>query len=340
MDLHMWNKSHVARQLWLLFSSSGSLWIAWGHIVLLKGKCIWLARKNALSSWNWKKQLCLRDELRQLIKCRFGNGEKFLFWVDNWHPLVPLISYRNHVIFGSGIPLSAKLSSVIRNSLQDLPPARSSMLHIHASLCQILPSTLPYSFVWTSSKCGSFHLGSTWNRSPRPNVTWFSLIQFKDMIPRHSFICWLAVLDRLSTRAILHYFNPEITSACVFYGLDETRYHLFFSCSFSSQVLSSISSITYHTALISWDQLLNWGCLLKGKSLKSKICNLTWQATIHHLQLEWNARIHSQKSRVTDSVSESILLKIRYQLISFSPSAIQQMDPNIAQFLSLNINWP
>lgn len=54
----------------------------------------------------------------------------------------------SNVIFGSDIPLSAKLSTVIRNGIWAWPPARSTtMLDIQASLSQVLPSTLPDSFV-------------------------------------------------------------------------------------------------------------------------------------------------------------------------------------------------
>lgn len=51
-NLRIWNKAHIARQLWLLFSASGSLWIAWVNNVLLKGKSVWLAKQHAISSWN------------------------------------------------------------------------------------------------------------------------------------------------------------------------------------------------------------------------------------------------------------------------------------------------
>lgn len=35
-DLYIWNIANIARQVWLIFSEAGSLWIAWVHAILLK----------------------------------------------------------------------------------------------------------------------------------------------------------------------------------------------------------------------------------------------------------------------------------------------------------------
>lgn len=34
-DLNVWNKANIARQIWLIFSESGSLWIAWVNVIQL-----------------------------------------------------------------------------------------------------------------------------------------------------------------------------------------------------------------------------------------------------------------------------------------------------------------
>lgn len=77
-NLAIWNRAHAARQL--LFSSSGSLWIAWMHSILLKRKSFWLINPSPTSSWNWKRLLSLRQCLHPLLKFTIGNGKSILLW--------------------------------------------------------------------------------------------------------------------------------------------------------------------------------------------------------------------------------------------------------------------
>lgn len=93
------------------------------------------------------------------------------------------------------------------------------------------------------------------------------------MIPKHGFIWWLALLDRLSTRSRKHKFSPRISPTCVFYDADETRDHLFFSCSYSSLIRSKVGSILGIPSLTIWDTLLRWGSSLKRKPSRAKFAS-------------------------------------------------------------------
>jgi hypothetical protein len=65
------------------------------------------------------------------------------------------------------------------------------------------------------------------------------LLWFKGHIPRHSFILWLASLDRLRTMDRLHGGVP--TTTCILCGIHmETHEHLFFECSYTGLVWTSI----------------------------------------------------------------------------------------------------
>lgn len=126
-DLSVWNKVVIARQICLLFSTSGSLWIAWVRTVLLKDKSFWLIRLAANSSWNWRTLLQLRPAVKPHIKYNIGNGNKILFWLDDWHPKGQLLSaYSLSAVLNSNIPLYATLFLVIKDSCWVWPSARSS----------------------------------------------------------------------------------------------------------------------------------------------------------------------------------------------------------------------
>lgn len=252
----------MARQLWLLFSGTDSLWIAWVHAMLIKNKCFWLIRPGATSFWNQRKLLKLRPLFQSIIKFQIGNGQKVFFWHDYWHPKGSLLStYFIKVLFTSGISFVAKVSQFIRGCQWCWPSVRSmEMLEIMSLADQILPSTSHDIVVWVPSKSGKFHLGSTWKslRTPCSKVHWYPMIWFRGMLPRHAFICWLALLNGLSTQARQHKFDPSISPGYVFYGQVETRKHLFFSCSFSSNVWSIIAPKFCGISFTSWDQLVAW----------------------------------------------------------------------------------
>lgn len=143
----------------------------------------------------------------------FGRITGFL-----WGTLLPVCP--SWVIYSSGIPLTAHVSRLLAGNFWVWPSARSSAIMEIQTLAtsHVTPSHLPDTILWIPSKTGQYHLGSTWNymRCPKAKVSWFSLIWNKDMVSRHSFICWLAILNRLSTRDRQHKYCSSISPLCVF----------------------------------------------------------------------------------------------------------------------------
>ncbi|XP_056688091.1 uncharacterized protein [Spinacia oleracea] len=77
----------------------------------------------------------------------------------------------------------------------------------------------------------------------RPLVTWDMLVWNRLNVPRHRFICWMAVQARLQTTAKLARIGVSVSPLCLLCGQqDEDHNHLFFSCSYSQQCLNDIRS--------------------------------------------------------------------------------------------------
>jgi hypothetical protein len=55
--------------------------------------------------------------------------------------------------------------------------------------------------VWTASKRGSYVSSETWEalREKRDEAIWWKMVWFPLAIPKHAFIMWLAMKDRLLT---------------------------------------------------------------------------------------------------------------------------------------------
>lgn len=147
----------------------------------------------------------------------------------------------------------------------------------------------------------------------------------KKMIPKHSFICWQAVLNMLSTRDRQHKYDARISSGCVFYNLDESRNHLFFSCLYSSQVWNEMASSTCKFLSTSWDALPNWGSSMEKGSLKYSNFKMASQASVYSIWIERNSRIHSQMATSPSSLSTQILYIIKLRLMSLPTASIQSL---------------
>jgi hypothetical protein len=116
--------------IWNLFATAGSLWVAWAHSNMLKGRSFWLVNFPQSCSWFWRNLLKLRVEaIFFFLKFHEGNGRKIHLWTDWWHPsgvLLDKFGYR--VIYDAHSRLNARLSSVIRDSNWFWGPRRSLIL--------------------------------------------------------------------------------------------------------------------------------------------------------------------------------------------------------------------
>lgn len=90
--------------------------------------------------------------------------------------------------------------------------------------------------VWTLNSNGKYCAKSAWLaiRTTNSEVVWCPLVWFNKHVPRWSFILWVALLGRLSTKDRLQSWGIAMDSNCVLcHGGVEDHNHLFFYCSFS-----------------------------------------------------------------------------------------------------------
>ena len=81
------------RLVWLLFSNSSSLWVAWHRTHNCPSSyTFWTQTDSPLLSWNWRCLLSLRDLVSRFLTADVHDGCNTSFWYDNWTPLGPLIN--------------------------------------------------------------------------------------------------------------------------------------------------------------------------------------------------------------------------------------------------------
>lgn len=172
----------------------------------------------------------LKDFLITFMRCEIGDGQDALFWFDSWTELGPLLTY----VGDSGprrlcLRLSATVADATRNGTWNLPSARTQQIETQ----QIFMTTIPPpdvsfgkdKYLWLQSDGSfgpSFSTKGTWDhiRESSPIQSWSKILWFKEQIPRNSFISWLVMLRRLSTRDRLRRWGMMCLSSVCYVALE------------------------------------------------------------------------------------------------------------------------
>ncbi|KAJ4874638.1 Uncharacterized protein Rs2_39656 [Raphanus sativus] len=140
----------------------------------------------------------------------------------------------------------------------------------------------------------------------------------KKRIPRHAFITWLVMRDRMVTRDRLLSWGMDVSPTCLLCSVsNDSAAHLFFECEYSFSVwkgLLSRSGIRHPQTL--QDIILPW---LSSSQITGKIrtiLHLIFQASIYHLLKERNARIYANTSRSSNMIMKDVLMQLRTKLYS------------------------
>ncbi|KAL0294110.1 UNVERIFIED_CONTAM: hypothetical protein Sangu_3225000 [Sesamum angustifolium] len=190
----------------------------------LRQSTIWTFN-SATGSWGWKKLLKLRPLLRRGVTYKIGDGSSFNLWQDIWHERGPLCLTFPQGPRITGLPLTTPLSSVLQRNQWCWPALTDP------EIVAQLPPTDPTAadmICWNSSS-GKYTLKSAvlLIQPSTPRVFWFGLLQGKFKIPRHGFILWMAILEKLSTMD--KPWVPRAENGCVLCGgqFDETHEFVF-----------------------------------------------------------------------------------------------------------------
>lgn len=158
-----WNKAALLRHIWSLFARSGSLWVAWVHSNLIKGRSFWLLKVPQDSSWSWKKILNLCEVAKSFLKFKVGDGSSISLWLEAWHPDgILLDKYSFRVIYVSSNRVDAKLSSMMKNGDSNLLPARSEELVAIQICLSLVDFGAQYTPLWLPSKNLKCSCRDTW----------------------------------------------------------------------------------------------------------------------------------------------------------------------------------
>ncbi|XP_013688957.1 uncharacterized protein LOC106392703 [Brassica napus] len=294
-----------------------------------------LAHKKSKNSWQANQLLLLREHVYDWIKRSIGNGETTYLWSCNWSPYGRLSTYlRDEPSSRTGIPSTATLAELWEIDHWVLPPARSdNQVRIYTFLLQLTITGEADVYVWCpgGSQKTRYSTRQVYNllQEQLPQVSWYKEVWFSKGIPKHRFLTWLMVLNRSPTRDRLMNWGLITDGACLFCNSSlETRSHLFFDCSFSWDIWSSLIHRMQHQSPCSWLEILDFLHNFAGTKAERYLLLLTWQATIYALWTERNHRLHRNNYRSASSLTSDIDRTIKRRIASIRPD-----DPQLSSVM-------
>ena len=169
--------------------------------------------------------------------------------------------------------------------------------------------------VWEDDHKGIFSVRSAWDalRVRRNRVSWYRIVWFPKAIPRHAFMLWLTIQGGLYTQDRLMALGISGCSMCVLCGHSgEDKDHLFFKCSFASQIWSSIlATCGIDWCSRDWMQTIKWMEQYNSGSLCHLLVRLSFAAAVYFIWKERNARLHDESPSPYRVLLANIMFTVR-----------------------------
>lgn len=239
------NMVYGLKLVWRMLSGI-SLWGKWIKGNLLKKKSFWEVKSSSQAgSWMWRKMLKLRDVAKMFYRKEIGNGRHTSFWFDNWSECgVIFEKLGDRGIIELGIRREATVEEACLSNRRRKKHRSHELNVIEAVLRRVggeMNDQTEDTSLWRrgSGYKDTFSTYETWCliRETKSEQNWASGIWFSNATPKFAFISWLVMLNRMSTLDRVAQWSQGVDTTCLLCKNDvETRDHLFFACSYSSQV--------------------------------------------------------------------------------------------------------
>ncbi|KAL0295057.1 UNVERIFIED_CONTAM: hypothetical protein Sradi_6855500 [Sesamum radiatum] len=312
---HM-NIALLMKHVWrILQEDQTSIWVSWVLRYRLRNQPIWTVNISS-ASWSWRKLVKASFLLKEGLEYRVGDGHKFRLWTDLWHPRGPLIHHFPRGPTITGLPVESHLQAVIHQGHWCWPSASDFDIQ------RIMEELPPIFYQQTDCilwKPGKFNTQSVLKflQPSSPRVGWYQLMGGKFGLPRHEFILWLAILERLSTLDRI-WPLPTINSVLCGGQQRETHDHLFFHCSYTRCCLDILKCRTrFCWPNRSWQVDILWAARRwRGRHFLNQASCALLASLVYNIWRERNSRIFQNSGASAESVAFRALEEVRQKIIS------------------------
>lgn len=299
------NKVSSLKLIWRLLTGD-SLWSKWIKTNILKDKSFWEVKINSqCGSWMWRKLLKLREVAKSFYRKEIGNGRHTSFWFERWSEkgvLFDILGARGYI--DMGIRREATVEEAMfcfrrrrRHRVVILNEIEEELREIKDRVCIDMEDISQWRR--ESGYKNGFSTRETWKqiREEKEKCTWTQGVWFSQATPKFAFMTWLACLNRLSTMDRTAKWSQGVDTICVLCkSADEDRDHLFFACSYSSQVWENLArGIMGDSYTNLWSSLIPL-LTVRGMERRKRFClRYAFQVAVYALWRERNRVKHGEK---------------------------------------------
>lgn len=336
--LKTWNIALLSKHVWNIVARRNSLWVKWVYAHRLcdrrmNERNFWDIPAAQDTCWSWRKILHYRDDLRDHIVSKLGDGSMTSVWFDNWFPDGPLCQFiSKRDIYESDMNLTSKVADVVINGEWSWPEEwRDRFPVLFNTPPPLLISNRKDMVLWKTN-AGiivpfSVKIACSDLIEDSPIVHWSKLVWFSQSIPRHSFILWLAISEKLRTQDRMVFGSPIANLKCAFcHDQVDSHEHLFFQCEYPLSVWNELKQMTRldHAPNCLQDLIGYFQRIPINKSIWSVLQRLVLGAVVYYVWQERNLRIFQSKSRPKDDLCKLIKEVVRLRCLSLKIKSSKQ----------------
>ncbi|GJR96166.1 RNA-directed DNA polymerase, eukaryota, reverse transcriptase zinc-binding domain protein [Tanacetum coccineum] len=289
----------------------------------LKGRSIWEVQCDSKSSVGWKNILSLRDKTRSHIGWKIRDGKSVNVWRDKWCPVSPLSEFIDkRDIYDARLNQNCTMSEIIHEGRWVWPIEWNSdfeeLKHIQIP---VLRDEVEDKAVWISNTGieQSFKVSNFWKdmNCNTGKVDWYPLVWFTQASPRHAFVTWLTIQQRLMTQDKLLIWRPNEDLKCALCNkCADSHNHLFFTCEFSNEVWNDLLKLLNVRLSRQWDHIVSeMKTLPSNKSIWSIVRRLVCSVAVYYIWQERNNRLFKKEKRDKKTIFNIVIKTIRMKLM-------------------------
>ena len=172
-----------------------------------------------------------------------------------------------------------------------------------------------------SGKLSKFSVSQTYQDMQIENmdVNWNKVVWYSQNIPKHSFILWLAIQNRLTTQDKIKSWGSYDLMVCPLCYKDmDSHQHLFFTCNYSQKIWGKIlQKLQMDCHKLEWNDIIRkFAECYNGKNIDSIVRRLCLAASVYYVWQERNKRLFSMEKRNEEEVYSLICDTVRLRLMS------------------------
>ncbi|XP_062094337.1 uncharacterized protein LOC133800396 [Humulus lupulus] len=172
--------------------------------------------------------------------------------------------------------------------------------------------------------------GYVYIHSPLDKVYWGKEVWGRLNTPKHSFILWLAIHNRLNTKDRLKRHGVIDQSDCLFCGeAEESCEHLFFNCHFSLNCYQQILQwLNWRTKLTTLKKVIRWIERASSSSFQKLVFSAVIAALLYNIWKARNDTLWLGKSMQPELIVHNTKVSVKNRISYSLPKKISQQDRN------------